>query len=347
MTNPPQINKVFLTPWGGWKGRNMGQATRIEGRDLTYYISSEGKSGTKIFRDDEDRRYFINLLRQQKIKGKLTFYGYVLLLKRYSVLMETSINNLSKSMHRIKSDYANYFNRRYNRKNKLFKDRYSCFVIEKKNYLVELSCYLHLLPKKGGNAKSLFQYKWSSFPGYINREKREDWIDYDCMLSIFSEDSHKASLNYQKYIKKNLKKQIASTFENLRGNIILGSEDFKREVLKKHHLNKTASQIDEYIPAKKIIELVIQSPTWSSLKVKRKKFNKTILLRNAAIYFIKKYTDLTNRQISTYFKPLKKSSISQMSRRFNLIKEKSEATKKISTSLEKKIKKLIVNSQKK
>ncbi len=315
----------------------MAQATRIEGRDLTYYISSEGKSGTKIFRDNEDRLYFINLLRQQKIKGKLTFYGYVLLLKRYSFLMETSINNLSKSMHRIKSDYANYFNRRYNRKNKLFKDRYSCFVIEKKNYLVELSCYLHLLPKKGGVAKSLFQYKWSSFPGYINREKRENWIDYDCILSLFSEDSHKASLNYQKYIKKNLKKQIASTFENLRGNIILGSEDFKREVLKKHHLPKITSYKDEDILTKKIIELSTQSTSWSSLKVKKKKFNQTILSRNAAIYFLKKYTDLSNQQISTYFKPLKKSSISQMSRRYNLIKEKNKTIEKISASLDEKI----------
>jgi len=320
----------------------MTQATRIEGRDLTYYISSEGKSGTNIFRDDEDRLYFINLLRQQRIKSKLTFFGYVLLPKRYSFLMETSINNLSKSMHRIKSGYANYFNRRHNRKNKLFKDRYSCIVIEKKNYLAELSCYLHLLPKKDGVTKSLFQYKWSSLPGYINREKREDWIDYDAILSALNDkDDHKASLNYQKYIKKSLNKQISSAFENLRENIILGSEDFRREVLKKHHLNKITPRRDKDIPVKEIIELVTQSSTWSSLKVKKKKFNKTILSRNAAIYFLKKYTDLSNQQIGTYFKSLKRSSISQMSRRFNLIKEKHEAIKIISTSLEEKIKKLL------
>ena len=316
----------------------MAQATRIEGRDLIYYISSEGKSGTNIFRDDEDRLYFIDLLRQQKTKSKLTFYGYVLLPKRYSFLMETAVNNLSKSMHRVKSGYANYFNRRHNRKNRLFKDRYSCFVIEKKNYLVELSCYLHLLPKKDGVAKSLFQYKWSSLPGYINREKREDWIDYDCILSTFNGEDHKASFNYQKYIKKSLKKQIASAFENLSGNIILGSEDFKREVLKKQHLRKIEPLRDEDILAKKIIELVTQSPTWSSLKVKRKKFNQTILSRNAAIYFLKKYTDLSNQKISTYFISLKRSSISQMSRRFNLIKKKHKAINKISTLLEEKIK---------
>ena len=136
-------------------------------------------------------------------------------------------------MHRIKSDYANYFNRRHNRKNKLFKDRYSCFVIEKNNYLAELSCYLHIQPKNDKVAKSLFQYKWSSLPGYISREKREDWIDYDCMLNIFSKDSHNASLNYHKYIKESLKKQISSPLKNIRGNIILGCEHFKKEVLKK------------------------------------------------------------------------------------------------------------------
>jgi len=319
----------------------MAQATRIEGRNLTYYISSEGKNSTNIFKNDEDRLYFLNLLRQQKIKSKLTFYGYVLLPKSYSFLMETSINNLSKSMHRIKSGYANYFNRRHDRKSKLFKDRYSCFVIEKKNYLVKLSCYLHILPKKDGVAKSLFQYKWSSLPGYINRKKRENWIDYGPILSKFNGKDNKASLNYQKYIKKSLKKQIAPAFENLRGNIILGSKHFKKEVLKKHHLNKIALQKDGDILAKKIIELATQSTLWPSLKNKKKRLRKTILSRNAAIYFIKKYTDLSNQQISTYFKSLQNSIISQMSRRFNLIIEKYITIKKISGSLEKKIKKLL------
>ena len=317
------------------------RARRIERSALVYYTSSEGKSGQKIFIDNSDRVYFINLLCQQRIKRNLKFYGYVLLPNQYSCLMETYRNNLSKSMHQINSDYANYFNRRHNRKNKLFKDRYSCLIIDKKNHLSEVSCYLHLLPKKDGVAKSLFQYKWSSLPGYINKEQREGWIDYDSILNMFNGESHEASLNYQEYIKKSLKKQIVCPFENLRGSLILGSEEFKKEVLKKQDLNQIEAKRNEDILAKKIIELVTQSPTWSSLKVKKKKFNQTILSRNAAIYFLKKYTDLSNQQIGTYFKSLKRSSISQMSRRFNLIKEKHEAIKKISTSLEEKIKKLL------
>jgi len=52
--------------------------------------------------------------------------------------------------------------------------------------------------------------------------------------------------------------------------------------------------------------------------------------------FLKKYVDLSNQKIRTYIKSLKKSSISLLSRRFNLIKEKHKAKNKISASLEEK-----------
>ena len=318
----------------------MGRTKRIERSDLTYYTSSRGKSGQKIFIDNSDRAYFINLLRKQRIKKNIKFYGYVLLPNQYSCLIETYKNSLSRSMHQINSDYANYFNRRHKRRSRLYKDRYSCFIIDKKNYLSEVSCYLHLLPIKIKLAKSVFKYKWSSLSGYINREKREDWIDYDYILSMFNDESGEASLSYQKYIRKNLRKPIVSPFENLKECIILGTEDFKENILKNQHFNRMAPQIDEDILAKKIIKLLTQSPSWSCLKVKKKKLNEAILSRNAAIYFLKKYTDLSNKQISTYFNSLKKSSISQMNRRYNLTKESYETIRRISASLEKNIKKL-------
>ena len=319
----------------------MIQHSGIKKRGLTYYISAVGKGGQKIFLDDLDRLYFENLLRQQKIKDTLNFFCYVLLPKQYSLLVETYKNNVSKPMHWINSSYANYFNRRHNRKYKLFKDHFTCLIIERKHFLAELSCYLHHLPKKERVAESLFQYKWSTLPGYINRKKREDWVDYKCIMSMINRKSQIEPLSYQKYFNKIQKKQIPSPLLNLRGRFVLGSEDFKKEVRESRHLNKTGNQKNDDILAKKIIELTTQSPSWSSLKVKKKKMKNTILARNAAIYFLKKYTDLSNQQISTYFKYLKKSSISQMSRRFNLIKEKYKAIKNISDSLEEKIKSLL------
>ena len=110
-------------------------------------------------------------------------------------------------------------------------------------------------------------------------------------------------------------------------------------------MNEIEPQKEEEVLVRKIVEFVTQSASWSILESKRKKFNLVILSRNAAIYFVKKYTHLNNLEISTYFSGLKKSSISQMSRRFNLTKKESKAVKKISNVLEEDIKKLVENSQ--
>lgn len=323
----------------------MGRHPRIEGKDLAYYVSCKGKNGQNIFNDDQDKIYFVNLLKQQRIKSKLTFYGYVLLPDFYAYLMETCKNNFIQSMHRINSGYANYLNRRYQYKNKLFHDRYKGYIIEKKNYLAEVSRYLHLLPVKAGVAKSPIHYEWSSFRGYVFKKKREDWITFNTILDMFSAASRKAACQYQKYVGAGIEEKMSSPFKDLKESIILGSEDFKKELYKKLENKEIGSQKEELALAKTIIQLVNQSSSWPSLKRKKKGIVSSSLMRNATIYFIKKYTDLSNLQISQFFQSLKKSSISQMSRRFTLAKENNPSLEKISKALESKIKTIVLNEK--
>jgi len=320
----------------------MARHPRIEGESLVYYIVSRGRDNQNIFQDEEDRLYFLNLLQQQKIRGKLTFYGFVLMSKQYAILLETNKKNLCQSMHLINSHYVNFYNRRHSRRNKLFRDRYKCFLIDKKNCLAEVSRYLHSLPKKEEMTNSLVRYEWSSFPGYIQKKKRQDWIDYGCILKQFEQDGQNSALAYKKYVNHKIKKQISSPFKNLESKNILGSEGFRKEVFKRKLTAKRESQRDGKAMATKIIELVSQTP-WSSLKNKKNRLRPANLSRNAAIYFLKRYTDLENQQIQGIFKSLKKSSISQMSRRFNIAKNKNKAMARISDTLEKEIKRFVLN----
>ncbi|HUU52178.1 MAG TPA: hypothetical protein VMW92_04045 [Candidatus Heimdallarchaeota archaeon] len=57
--------------------------------------------------------------------------------------------------------------------------------------------------------------------------------------------------------------------------------------------------------------------------------------------FIHRYTDLNNQQISLLFKPLNKSSISQMRRRFRIRLESEPDTKRIFADLDHKINQII------
>lgn len=57
----------------------MPRHPRIEGKALAYYVNCKGRNHLEIFKDGQDRIYFISLLKQRRIKSKLTFYAYVLL----------------------------------------------------------------------------------------------------------------------------------------------------------------------------------------------------------------------------------------------------------------------------
>lgn len=316
----------------------MGRHPRIEGKSLVYYISAKGRNGQHIFKDEKDRTYFISLLNKQKIKSKLVFYAYTLLPELYACLLETNKNNLVQTMHRINSDYANYFNRRHRSRHKLFHDRYNCYIIEKKRYLAAVSRHIHLLPVKKAAVKRPQLYEWSSYSGYISCDWREDWIHYDCILSQFSKTAEAASSAYKHYIEAGIKTRLSSPFVGLRKGIILGSEKFKQEISAFQNTDGIQDQKDEFALARKIIKLVDLDCGWPSIRAKRKRIARAILSRNAAIYFLKKFTDLSNQQICRFFAPLKVSSISQMSRRFHLIKEDNTSLKKIADALESKIK---------
>lgn len=285
----------------------MPHLSRIEGKNICYYISTEGYRGKKIFRDDNDRLYFISLLRHQKIKSKLIFYAYVLLKDKYAFLMETTKNNLMQSMHEINSNYANFYNRCHNSRNRLFKDRYNYFIIDKDKHLAEVSCYIHLLPQKITSEKKLFRYKWSSYPGYVDPQKRQDWIDCSCILDKFKGEHKDSSLNYKEYISQSIKKRFPSPFRNARSTALLGSNDFIKKTAKKAKQKESAGRKKEIALARKIIRLVKKNTSWT-----------TVFARNAAIYFIKKYTYLNNQEISTLFNPLSKSSVGQLSLRFRI-----------------------------
>jgi len=200
-----------------------------------------------------------------------------------------------------------------------------------------------LLPVKAGVAKSPIHYEWSSLPGYVYQKKREDWIAYSTILGIFNGTNQKAGFNYQKYVDMGTKEQISSPFKDLKGSIILGSEQFRKFIYKNQQSSEITSQEEELALARKIIVLVNQVSSWPSVKKRGRRASPTSLMRNAAIYFIKQFTDLSNSQISHFFKSLEKSSISQMSRRFTLAKENNKSLEKISDALESRIRAIALN----
>jgi putative transposase len=77
---------------------------------------------------------------------RMELHAYVLIQTHFHLLLMTPEPNLRKFMQRFNTTYTVYFNRRQHRSGDLFQGRYKAILIEKDEYLVELSRYIHLNP---------------------------------------------------------------------------------------------------------------------------------------------------------------------------------------------------------
>jgi REP element-mobilizing transposase RayT len=64
--------------------------------------------------------------------------------------------------------YVHYFNNKYKIVGHFFQDRFRSEVVEDNSYIITLSRYIHQNPVKSGIVKSVDEYKWSSYDGYLN-----------------------------------------------------------------------------------------------------------------------------------------------------------------------------------
>ncbi|NWF91748.1 MAG: transposase [Syntrophaceae bacterium] len=157
-----------------------------------YHITSRGNERKNIFLRDGNRVKFLQILEDYHDRYGILIHSYVLMDNHYDLVWETPKGNVLKVMHGINSSYAGYFNRRYGRSGHLFQGRYRGILVEKDAYLLLLSRYVHLNPVRAGVVRRPEQYPWSSYLGYIGKEKGSQWVEYAWVLSQFGKERKRA-----------------------------------------------------------------------------------------------------------------------------------------------------------
>ena len=212
----------------------MARPLRIQYPGAVYHVTCRGNERGDIFKDDADRKRFIQILIQSVNIYSVKLYSYVLMSNHFHLLIETPKGNLSEFMRHFNITYTGYYNRRHNRAGHLYQGRYKSILIDKNEYLSILSRYIHLNPVKiktmkkvpdKDKIKYLISYPWSSLPGFVSRRKKEWYIDYAMVLGEYGGDTDKARREY----KKRIYAEIAvgtEIKENVLGQSILGGESF-------------------------------------------------------------------------------------------------------------------------
>ena len=130
--------------------------------DGYFHVYTRGVAGSDVFRDDEDRRFFLALLARATRRYGWELQAMCLMTTHYHIVLESTRAQLSAGMQWLNGLYAQTFNRRYGRFGHLFAGRFGARVIEGDEYLARACEYVLLNPVQAGLCGSPGEWRWSA-----------------------------------------------------------------------------------------------------------------------------------------------------------------------------------------
>ena len=209
----------------------MARPLRIEFSGALYHVTSRGDRRESIFEDDEDRLMFLQTLAEVVQRFNWLCHGYCLMTNHYHLIVETPDANLSKGMRHLNGVFTQASNRRHKRAGHLFQGRFKGILVDKDNYLLELSRYVVLNPVRADMVKQPMQWKWSSYGAMVGQVPVLSWLTVDTILVQFGKRRTNAQQRYKDFVKQGIKS--GSIWSELRQQIFLGDEKFVKQMQRK------------------------------------------------------------------------------------------------------------------
>jgi len=141
---------------------------RVSYQGGCFHIYNRGNHKRNIFLEESDYLFYLKKLREYKEKYNITILCYCLMPNHFHLLLrQDSDVPTYKLMSSLHTSYSMYFNRKYNKVGHLFQGKYKQKEVDKDEYLLQLSAYIHFNPIKDSLVEELYKYQWSSYPDYI------------------------------------------------------------------------------------------------------------------------------------------------------------------------------------
>jgi REP element-mobilizing transposase RayT len=210
----------------------MSRDLRLEFPGALWHVTSRGNEQKDIFRDDDDRRFFLDFLGQAVERFNWILYQYVLMSNHFHLVIELTKESLSHGMKWLNGRYGQRFNRRHRRVGHLFHGRPKMKLVEKETYLLEVLRYVALNPVRAGMVDIPEKYAWGSHCSIVGLRESPSWLDVDRTLLFFAPEKAIARTCYQQFVHAAIG-HTGSLWAKLVGQIYLGSEPWVERMREK------------------------------------------------------------------------------------------------------------------
>jgi REP element-mobilizing transposase RayT len=242
---------------------------------------NRGDRREAIFRDDPDRRCFLDTLGEACEKTGWQVHAYCLMGNHFHLVAETPQPNLVTGIKWLLGTYTGRFNRRHHLSGHLFSGRYKSVVVDERGggYLRTACDYVHLNPVRAGllaAEEPLSTYAWSSYPLYLRPGQRPTWLRVDRLLGEHGlhRDDARARSEFAKHLERRRSEtEPVDGWAALRRGWKLGAADFVQRLAERlgragqtHELARERDETDEQ-RAERVVEEWLQSAGWSEAEL--------------------------------------------------------------------------------
>ena len=133
-------------------------------QDCYYHIYNRGINGGPIFRSDENKRYFLRLIKKY-LSDKVSILAYCLMDNHYHMAVQViqEEQKVTQSFSNLFNAYAKAYNKMHNRTGSLFEKHFKRIKIQDTKYLRNLIIYINTNPEYHGVNNDYKKFEYSSY----------------------------------------------------------------------------------------------------------------------------------------------------------------------------------------
>jgi REP-associated tyrosine transposase len=143
----------------------------------------------QIFLDETDYGWFVHLLGDVVEQFNLECWNYCVMPNHYHLTLRTDEPTLSKAVHDLNGNYAQWWNKRHERVGHVFQGRFKEQIVQEQDYLVVLCRYVARNPVRGGLAMHPEEWKWSSYGMTVGIAAPLPFVASASVLRLFGDES--------------------------------------------------------------------------------------------------------------------------------------------------------------
>lgn len=150
----------------------MARLPRLVVPGQMHHVLQRGNNRQAVFVDDEDRRHYLDHLREATRLHGVQVHAYVLMANHVHLLATPAQEmGLARAMQTLGRRYVTQFNQRHGRSGTLWEGRFRTALIETPTHFLDSLVYVEQHPVRADLVEQASEYVWSSARHHLGLQR--------------------------------------------------------------------------------------------------------------------------------------------------------------------------------